>query len=493
MSVTVDPIADVLVIGGGPAGSSAAKLLAGWGHSVRLVKRPAGDARLAESLPPSCGKLFDAIGLRNAIDQSGFIRSTGNTVWWGSDVPRVELFADGGRGWQVEANALASLLLDEATRTGVTVERRVFTADESRAPSPESRATSPEPRSPSPDPRSPFLLDCSGRAGVLARAYGLRQYDEGPRTIALVASWHSERDWNVPDASHTIVESYEGGWAWSVPTSTQHRHIAVMVDPQRSGLTRGSAAREVYLAEMAKTREFRSLVHDATFESGPWGWDASMYHAQRYADDGWLLAGDAGSFIDPLSSAGVKKALASGWLAAVVTHTCLTRPEMRQHALRFFGDRETEIHQRFARMARRMLADAAVGHSHRFWADRWDETHEGPLESDGEAAEVRGAFERLRQSSVFNVRRGAGVLVEPRPAVSGSEIVLERRIVSADRPSGIRFVRDVDVIALIDLAPQYSAVPDLFDAYCRRSGPVGLPDFLRALATTLAKGWLVSQ
>ncbi|MGH9202590.1 MAG: hypothetical protein ACRD2A_15305, partial [Vicinamibacterales bacterium] len=94
---------------------------------------------------------------------------------------------------------------------------------------------------------------------------------------------------------------------------------------------------------------------------------------------------------------------------------------------------------------------------------------------------------------VFNVRRGAGVLVEPRPAVSGSEIVLERRIVSADRPSGIRFVRDVDVIALIDLAPQYSAVPDLFDAYCRRSGPVGLPDFLRALATTLAKGWLVSQ
>ncbi len=54
-------------------------------------------------------------------------------------------------------------------------------------------------------------------------------------------------------------------------------------------------------------------------------------------------------------------------------------------------------------------------------------------------------------------------------------------------------MRDVDVITLIDLAPHYSDVPDLFDAYCRESGPVALPDFLRALATALARGWLVAE
>jgi hypothetical protein len=85
------------------------------------------------------------------------------------------------------------------------------------------------------------------------------------------------------------------------------------------------------------------------------------------------------------------------------------------------------------------------------------------------------------------------VVVQPRPAVSGTEIVLESRIVGPDLPSGIRFVRDVDVIALVDLAPSHSEVPDLFDAYCRTSGPVALPDFLYALATALAKGWLVSE
>jgi flavin-dependent dehydrogenase len=460
---------DVLVIGGGPAGAGAARLLATWGHSVHLVTRAAGQARLAESLPPSCGKLFEAIGVSAAIERAGFIRSSGNTVWWGSETPRVELFAEGGRGWQIEAESLAAVLLDEAARAGVTIERRAYTTDEER----------------------PFVLDCSGRGGVLARAHGLRQYDEGPRTIALVASWRKDRDWNIPDPSHTVVESYEGGWAWSVPTSARYRHVAVMVDPERSGLARGGSAREIYLAEVAKTREFRLLTRRATFDAGPWGWDASPYHSQRYAGDRWLLVGDAGSFIDPLSSAGVKKALASGWLAAVVAHTWLTQPDMRPHALGFFEDRETEIHQRFAEMTRRMLADAATGHAHRFWADRWDETSRSH-EPDDDAA-VRSSFEQLRQAPAFNVRRGPGLVVEPRAAVSGSEIVLESRIVSHDVPSGIRFVRDIDVIALIDLAPQYSAVPDLFDAYCRTRGPAALPDFLRALATALARGWLVAE
>jgi flavin-dependent dehydrogenase len=473
---------EVLVIGGGPAGASAARLLATWGHSVHLVTRAPGDARLAESLPPSCGKLFEAIGVGAAIERAGFIRSMGNTVWWGTDTPRVEQFADGGRGWQVEAGILAELLLAEAG-AGVTIERRLATAadvGEFKAEGKRHKAERQE----------PFVLDCSGRGGVLARRFGLRVYDEGPRTIALVASWRSDRDWNVPDASHTIVESYEGGWAWSVPTSPTHRHIAVMVDPERSGLARGGPAREIYLAEVAKTREFRSLVHGATLDDGPWGWDASTYHARRYADGRWLLVGDAGSFIDPLSSAGVKKALASGWLAAVVTHTWLTKPEMRGHALSFFETRETEIHQRFAAMTRRMLAEAAVGHAHRFWADRWDESPD--FEQEDEVS-VRAEFERLRSSAAFRTRRGPGFIVESRPAVSGREIVLEPRIISPGVPSGIRYVRDVDVIALMELAPRFSEVPDLFDAYCRQSGAVALPDFLRALSTALARAWLVAE
>ena len=75
---------DAVVIGGGPAGSSAAHLLALWGHSVTLLWRPAPRPAVAESLPPSSFKLLDRIGVREVIERAAFPRSTGNSWWNGS-------------------------------------------------------------------------------------------------------------------------------------------------------------------------------------------------------------------------------------------------------------------------------------------------------------------------------------------------------------------------------------------------------------------------
>ena len=120
---------DVRVLGGGPAGATASLLLSSWGHSVQLVTRDAGDHRLAVSLPPSCAKLFDAIGVNEAIERAGFIRSTGNTVWWGGADARVEPFADGARGWQLEVERLSQVLLDRAMANGIQVESGVGSSD----------------------------------------------------------------------------------------------------------------------------------------------------------------------------------------------------------------------------------------------------------------------------------------------------------------------------------------------------------------------------
>jgi 2-polyprenyl-6-methoxyphenol hydroxylase-like FAD-dependent oxidoreductase len=64
---------DVLVLGGGPAGAAAARLLASWGHAVRLITRVPGEPRLAVSIPPSCEKLFGVVGITGAIGRAGFI------------------------------------------------------------------------------------------------------------------------------------------------------------------------------------------------------------------------------------------------------------------------------------------------------------------------------------------------------------------------------------------------------------------------------------
>src|SRR3569833_425915 len=102
--------ADVVILGAGPAGTAAARLLASYGHSVVVLGRPNRQPPLAESLPPSCNKLFDEIGVRGAVERAGFVRATGNTVRWGKEEPRVEPFDRLATGYQVERDAFDALL-----------------------------------------------------------------------------------------------------------------------------------------------------------------------------------------------------------------------------------------------------------------------------------------------------------------------------------------------------------------------------------------------
>src|SRR5256885_7418091 len=115
---------DTVIIGGGPAGSAAARLLALWGHSVLVLSRAADAARgAAESLPPSTRKLLARVGVLEEIDAAGFYRTTGNTVWWGMREGHVEPFDASGdtAGYQVFRPAFDRILLSGAADAGAEV------------------------------------------------------------------------------------------------------------------------------------------------------------------------------------------------------------------------------------------------------------------------------------------------------------------------------------------------------------------------------------
>jgi len=459
----------VVVLGGGPAGAAAALLLARWGHPVRLITRPASSRGLAVSLPPSCAKLFDAIGISDLIERTGFPRSTGNTVWWGGSDARIENFASGAFGWQVDVDALANVMLTAAADAGVVVERSTLAGFD---PS-----------------RNSIVLDCTGRSGVVARAKKLREFVDGTRTVALVGIWWHEGGWPVPDDSHTLVESYDDGWMWSVPSAPGLRHIAAMVDPQRSDLARDASSDDVYRAEIAKTNVFKALIEKASMIEGPRGFDASAYRATAYAGERWLLVGDAGSFVDPLSSAGVKKALASAWLAAVAVNTAAATPSMRAAAFEFFSGREAEIERQMSRQSRQFLAGAAAAHDRPFWDERSDERSEEEDDTD----QVRAALHDLKTRTLWQPRIGPAISIEPKPLVRGNQIVLEPHLVGAGYPRGVRYLRGVDMVTLVQLAPTILQVPDLYENYVRAAGAVPLPDFLYAVAKAVARRWLVAE
>jgi flavin-dependent dehydrogenase len=478
---------DAAVIGGGPAGAAVGRLLASWGHSVRILDKGADRSRgLAESLPPSTTKLLAQIGVLDAVRRAGFYRTNGNTVWWASRERRIERFAPGrdALGYQVFRPELDRVLLDEAEAAGAQVERgaqvrRVSLSDDLPRVAYETAAGPAE-------IAARFTIDCSGRSGILGRRF--RVPHDALRTWALVGVWDAA-DWDVPDPTHTLVETMSDGWAWSVPISPATRHVGIMIGPALPDDRRVHDLQSLYTMAIAGAPHISALVGAASLQR-VWACDASVYSARRYAGDQFLLVGDAGSFIDPLSSFGVKKALASAWVAAVAVHTALTYPDRRQIALSFFDDWERRVfdgHRRRSRdFARQALSDSGPA----FWSARAETAADEPLAPDPDEpalhdSAVLAAFERFKASDTCDLVIADTARFESRPVIRGREIVVEQALAG-----GMRFVANVDLVRLAHIAPTCRRVPDVFEAYCRSCPPAPLPNVLGGLSLLVARGVL---
>jgi flavin-dependent dehydrogenase len=503
---------DVIILGGGPAGSAAGRLLSAWGHSVVILDMPAPPSRgLAESLPPSTQKLLAQIGVLDAVERAGFFRATGNTVWWGSGDRRIENFgaAREALGYQIHRPDFDRVLRESARDAGVDLRESARVRDV-RFESDRSVTVDYDEGGERQTAVARFVLDCSGRAGLVGRRF--RRAEAGYRTCALVGVWKKDNGWDLPDETHTIVETYDEGWMWSVPVSRDTRHVGAMVDRASSTVAGGRELESVYRAETAKAAHLGPLLDGATLER-VWTCDASLYCSEQYAGPQFLLIGDAGSFIDPLSSFGVKKALASAWLGAIAVHTCLTDPGRQDVALEFFANWERDVYAKHLGRSREFAREAHARHPHAFWASRAGAGVEAREANEPDIArdpDVLAAFERFRQAPSIHLTLADDVRVEPRPVIRDREIVLENAFVTqaglkacatadatqaglkacATAEESVRFLGNVDLVKLAGIACRHTDVPDVFEDYCRTCAPVPLPSVVGGLSVLVAKGIL---
>lgn len=524
-----DPRADyhVVVLGGGPAGCAAATLLARRAHRVALVRPTTPPAAaLAESIPPSARRVLDEIGALDALTRAGLHPNRGNAVWWADDPPRREDFAADAEGFHTDRRSLESILVSVAESAGVSVLhdttcRRAewMNADVRSDPDRDSAPrgdTDPgqasdrwtlhcESETGSLELTAAWVVDATGRKGVLAREH--RVPDRSTTTLALVRRWRRPAGWGDDLAHHTVVESYETGWAWSVPLSDDVRCLTAMVD-QRTADLEGGSVEAMLDAELDRTARIGRLRDGATPTGPGWACPASLYTSSTFARKGLVLAGDAGSFIDPLSSFGVKKALSSGWLAGIVVHTALVDPDMEAAAIDFFQRREEEVYRRYRSISADFFEAGAGAHGTAYWNDRAlaaraagahdigsdrDVGHHldpDRLETAIPRYAVQSAFEALKARDRFEAVEGRTVRRIERPAVEGHRIVLMGHLASDLLPDGVRFVRGVDLMILLAIAPAHPEIPDGWAAYNSEAPPVTLPDYLTALSTAVAGGLL---
>jgi FADH2-dependent halogenase len=347
---------DVVVIGGGPGGSTAACRLARAGRRVVLFERDRFPRfHIGESLLASVNDVFDEIGASELVRARRFPPKWGATFMTADG--SIERFADFAvspevrqpQTWQVPRAEFDDLLLRHATTSGADVreEHRVldvaFDTDG-------VTVTVRDPSGSTFPVRASAVVDASGRVGVLARKFGLRMDEPRLANIAIFSHYSGvPRREGRRAGDIRIVARHDLGWFWFIPISDTLLSVGVVLPrPAFDALPRMS--HEALLEHtLAETPAAAALMHAARRE-----WPVRVekdfsFGARAYAGDRWLLVGDAGSFLDPVFSTGVAIALESGVEAGRALDRGLESGDLSARAFVTFNRRQQRRYRAFRR------------------------------------------------------------------------------------------------------------------------------------------------
>ncbi|MBI5364743.1 MAG: NAD(P)/FAD-dependent oxidoreductase [Planctomycetes bacterium] len=359
--------ADVVIAGAGPAGSVLAALVARPARRVVLLHRPgAGSGVLAETVVGSAAPLFERLGLVDVVGRLGFQGAARHGAIWGAGDLAWRRLASAERGYKLEREAFDSALRERARAGGVEIVEDAS----ARAPwgAPRVRADRERARSAVDELArgAPGEAELAFDARVVVAAAGrtmpetlvdARVVAELPATIALNA--------RVPDAGEladaTSIEAVPEGWWWWIPLQRGGASVTLFVD--RGEL--GARGRDALWRSAREHARGPCRGAPAAFERGT---TAAPRLVETRADV--LLVGDAASCVDPLSSQGVEKALASAEHAARCVNALLEGKLARAEVLAHRRAWERGLFEAHARSTLAFYAAERRFEGAPFWAKR---------------------------------------------------------------------------------------------------------------------------
>lgn len=464
MTHTFPRSTDILVAGGGPAGATIARLLAGFGFQVMLLeKRRFPRHQIGESLTPQILPILDFLGVRTQIEAAGFLRMIGHTVCWGSSQPRTSYYSPEHtrHGFQAWREDFDSLLLNHAQTGGVRVIEDLaaesVTLSSSAVVAHTRRGAC----------TSSFFIDASGHSGILARQ-NFRRREATFQTLAVTGYWQDAANPTGIDSNNTILETYPHGLVWSVPLHNGLRNVTLLIDWQIGDRIRQAGLEPFYHSELQQVSYVSSLLVGARLAKPPQVFDATWYTASTFASEQFLLVGDAGLFVDPLSSEGVHKAMASAITGAVVVNTVLKRPAAAKAAIRFYEENQRHTYESHYAASVRYYREER----------RWPETPFWVKRTRGQSSEfgVRSSVSRVPSSEfqvspmqrpirVMAVRLAPDVKIEQGPVIEGQFVEVREVVIAPPYPRGVRFLQGVCIPVLLRQVETHTGVADILTAY----------------------------
>jgi flavin-dependent dehydrogenase len=317
---------DVVVIGGGPAGSTASTLIAQHGYRVELFERERFPRfHIGESLIPETYWVLKRLNMLPKMQQSPFVKKYSvQFVNASGKLSAPFYFWDNkphecSQTWQVARSEFDQMMLDNAREHGVTVHEGVRVLDvlfeNERAVGVTIRDEDGSRR----DVSAKVVVDASGQAGLIQNRLRLRVWDPVLNKGAIWTYWEGAyRDTGRDEGATMVLQTASrNGWFWYIPLHNNIVSVGVVAPFDYLFKNRGSYE-QTYQEEVERCAAVKQRVSGGRRVTGYFATKDYSYRATRVAGDGWVMIGDAWGFLDPLYSSGVLLALKSGELAADV-------------------------------------------------------------------------------------------------------------------------------------------------------------------------------
>jgi flavin-dependent dehydrogenase len=336
---------DVLIIGGGPAGSTAAITLAEKGYDVLLLEKAHHPRfHIGESLLPANLPLFERLGVAAEVQAIGMQKWGAEFISpWHAVRSQTFEFTEAWNkalpfAYQVRRSQFDEILIRRAAVRGATVIEGCRAREVEFLPSGRGALVQAEHeggRQESFEAR--FVIDASGRDTFLGNRLEIKQRNRKHNSSALYAHFKgARRDTDCKRAGNISIFWFEHGWMWFIPLADGATSVGAVVWPYYMK-SRKQPLREFFLETLALCGPLSERLQDAELISEAEATGNYSYSCDRAYGENFLLVGDAYAFVDPMFSSGVMVAMTTAVTAAETVDTCLREPARSAAALRNFA------------------------------------------------------------------------------------------------------------------------------------------------------------